>query len=253
MWSIHRFKRALAVITSTTLSVVVLGLVGFGEANAQGWPALQTDAAGAKVLASFKRGPYGSMAKGRMARETLVPGIYALVDPTGKYGPIFTDAKITRMKNGTSAWIDVPSGSQLSSDQVKALRSDMARRLDVGRAIPFTYGSGSEKAILVSAYDCPYCRRLEEKLDSGSFNATVYLFPMALQHNRPGPMAVARDIWCSSQPTSAWKAAILQGQNPAPAPTTCSKDARDTSMLMALFDIKGVPARIGADGRISQM
>lgn len=251
MWGIHRFKRALAV--SITLSVVGLGLAGFGEAYAQDWPTLQIDAAGAKVLASFKRGPYGSMAKGRVARETLVLGIYALVDPTGKYGAIFTDAKITLMKNGTSAWIDVSSGSQLSSDQVKALRSDMVRRLDVGRTIPFTYGSGTDKAILVSAYDCPYCRQLEKKLDSGIFNVTVYLFPMALQHNRPGPMAVARDIWCSSQPSSAWKAAILQRQNPVPAPTTCSKDARDTSMLMALFDIKGVPARIGADGRISQM
>lgn len=240
----------------TWVALVVFALASGVEADqaaAQGWPRLQTDAAGARVLAAFERGPYGKMARGRVVRETPVAGVYALVDPTGKYSPIFTDAKITRIKNGGDAWIDVASGRPLPAAQARALRSDMAKRIAVDRGIAFQYGSGKEHAVLVSAYDCPYCRQLEQKLDKGSFNGVLYLFPMALQHNRPAAMALARDVWCSPDPGPAWKAAILDRKQPARAPASCTKDARDTTMLMALFDIKGVPARINPDGRVSRM
>lgn len=251
MWSFEFVRRVRTLAMSATLLAATAGFSA--QAHAQSWPPMKTDAASAKVLSAFERSPYGKMAKGRVARETLVSGIYALVDPSGKYGPIFIDAKVTRLKNGNSQWIDVASGKQLSTAQARAMRGDMAKRVKVDRAIPFQYGNAKDRVILVSAYDCPYCRQLEQKFDSGSVNATVYLFPLSLQHTRPAPMAVARDIWCSPQAGDAWKATILNQQKPSPSPSGCDKDARDTSMLMTLFDIKGVPVRINPDGRISQM
>ncbi|VFR21941.1 Thiol:disulfide interchange protein DsbC [plant metagenome] len=218
--------------------------------HAQAWPALRASSDESQVLAAFKKGPYGNMAKGRVARQTVVPGIYAIVDPAGKYAPLFTDAKITKMKNGGSGWLDVASGNPLPAAQVQALRRDMASRIDTGRAIPYQYGQGGKGAILVTAYDCPYCRKLEQELDASAVNAKVYVFPTSLQHNQPGPMALARDIWCSADAASAWKAAILRKEAPAKAASSCTKDARDTSWLMTLFDIKGVPARILPDGRV---
>ena len=242
--------RAGAALAAAALSIVAA--FGAPDARAQGWPALQTSPEAAQALAVFKRGPYGQMAKGRVAHATLVKGIYAIADPTGRYGPIFTDARATRMKNGGSAWLDVASGKPLADAQVRSLRRDMAAGLDLSRAIAFRYGSGTERAVLVSAYDCPYCRQLEQTLDGGSFDATVHLFPMSLQHNRPGSMAIARDIWCSADPATAWKAALLRGEAPVRAAPGCDKDARDAGMLLALFDIKAVPARIGPDGTVTQ-
>lgn len=238
------------MLAAVALSVAFTGFSA-ADAQAQAWPELRASAQAADVLAAFKRGPYGQMAKGRVARETLVPGIYAIADPSGKYAPIFTDARIARMKNGSGAWLSVDSGKPLPAAQVQALRREMAAKLDVGRAVTLAYGSGGPEAILVSAYDCPYCRQLEKALDAGKADATVHVFPMSLQYNRPAPMAVARNIWCSTEPGAAWKAAVLEGKAPAPAAADCDKDARDTSMLMALFDIKAVPARIHADGRVS--
>lgn len=246
----QQHTRWAGFIMSAVLATLSLSLTA-PAAHAQSWPALRASADESKVLAAFKNGPYGPMAKGRVARQTVVPGIYAIVDPNNsKYAPLFTDAKITKMKNGNSGWLDVASGNPLPASQVQALRRDMASRIDTGRAIPFQYGQGGKGAILVTAYDCPYCRKLEQELDASSVNAKVYVFPASLQHTQPGPMALARDIWCSEDAASAWKAAILRKEAPAKAASSCMKDARDTSWLMTLFDIKGVPARILPDGRV---
>ncbi|SAI56504.1 thiol:disulfide interchange protein (periplasmic) [Bordetella ansorpii] len=244
----NRVRAALAAV-----AVSIAGFVGYvAEVRAQSWPKVQARAEAVKVLAAFKRGPYGDMARDRVARQTPVSGIYALMDPAGKYGPIFTDEKISRMKNGNGAWLDVASGKPLGTRQVQAMRRDMAARIDTAGAITVRYGNGGKDAILVSAYDCPYCEKLEMALDKSKVNADVHVFPMSLQHNQAGPMGLARDIWCSADPAKAWKTSVLQGIAPEPAPAGCNKDARDTSMLMLLFDLKAVPARIHADGRVSQ-
>lgn len=236
----------------TALAAIVLAATPLAvSAQNVSWPTVAVSPQAKQVLDAFRDGPYGPMAKGRVARETLVSGVYALIDPAGRYAPIYTDVGITRMKNGSSGWLDVASGKPLSDVSVQALRREMAGRIDLKQSIPFTYGQGGKDAILITAYDCPYCRKLEQELDTASVNATVHVFPMSLQHDNPRTMAKARDIWCSPQPARAWKAAILQGDAPAAAKASCSKDARHTSMLMHLFDLKGVPARIQPDGKVT--
>lgn len=227
---------------------------GFGSTHAQseGWPAIQSTDQEKKVLADFRSGPYGPMASGRVARQTVVAGTYALVDPKGKYSAIYTDDKITRMKNGGSPWLDIATGKPLPSTQVRSIRQHMIKRIDTSDAITFTYGTGGNDAVLISAYDCPYCKKMEQALDAGNVNLTLHVFPMALQHNQPAPMNKARDIWCSPDPAKAWKAAVLSGQSPTPASPSCKHDPRQSVELMHLFDIKGVPTRIFADGRIFQ-
>lgn len=243
--------RASAAFAGLLLSATLMGLDAT-PAHAQNWPNIQSSGAATKVLADFKRGPYGKIAAGRVARETLVTDIYALIDPSGKYGPVFVDAKNKYLKNGASPWLEIASGKSLSAAQIRALKQKMAQSLNTNRAIRFTYGAGKTNAIMVSAYDCPYCRKLEQELDAGGVNATVYVFPMALQTTRPGPMGIARNIWCSAQSDAAWKAMTISKQAPGQAAPTCDKDARQTAELMTLFDIKAVPARIYSDGRVAQ-
>lgn len=243
----HRTSVAIAGL------LLSLGLLGFNSAIAdtQNWPTIQSSGAAKKVLDTFKKGPYRKLAADRIARETLVTGTYALIDPSGKYGPIFVDAKNTRLKNGTSPWLNIATGKSLSATQTHAIKQEMAQNLKTDRAIRFTYGSGKGNAIMVSAYDCPYCQRLEKALDASGANATVYVFPMALQTTRSAAMGVARNIWCSAASDTAWKKMLLSRQAPSPAASGCEKDARQTAELMSLFEIKAVPARIHPDGRVT--
>ena len=246
-----RFDRVGLVLAALMLFAAPTGF-SLATAQSKGWPPIQSTEQEKKVLADFRDGPYGPMASGRVARQTLVAGTYALMDPQGKYSAIYTDYKITRMKNGGSPWMDIASGKPLSATQVRSIRQDMIKRIDKSDAIKFTYGTGGNDAVLISAYDCPYCKKMEQALDAGNVNSTLYVLPMALQHNRPAPMAKARDIWCSPDAAKAWKAMILKNQTPAPAPASCKQDPRKSVELMHLFDIKGVPTRIFADGRILQ-
>lgn len=239
--------RIFSVLTGLVLTALLLAT---SPTYAQSWPKIQPSADATKVLDTFKVGPYKKMAAGRVARETLVKGIYVLIDPNGKYAPIFLDAKNTRLKNGSSPWVDIKTGNNLTNAQTLALRQEMASNLNTDAAIRFKYGSGQTPSILVSAYDCPYCRQLEQELDAGKANATVYVFPMALQTNRPGPMGIARNIWCNATPDIAWKGMILSKNAPTQAPASCKNDARQTAELMTLFDIKAVPARIHSNGRV---
>lgn len=246
---IRSWLNRMSIVFSGLL--LATALMNTAPAQAQSWPKIQSSPDATKVLDTFKRGPYQHIASGRIARETLVSGMYALLDPSGKYAPLFVDADNTRLKNGSSPWIDIASGNNLNTAQTLALKQEMAQKLKTNSAIPFQYGSGNTKAIMVSAYDCPYCQQLEKALDAANIDATIYVFPMSLQTNRAGPMDIARNIWCNNQNEAAWKAMTLSKQAPEQALASCDKDARHTTELMSLFDIKAVPARIHPNGRIT--
>ncbi len=207
----------------------------------------------AEVMQAFQHSPYSPMAQGRVAHTTLLQGMYALVDPTGRTHPIYIDEHVKIMKNGSQPWYDVASGQPLPAGRQLEIRKHMVEHIALSEAIAFQYGTGAKREIVVSAYDCPFCRNVERTLDQKQPDMTVYVFPSTLDHTNAQRMEEAYAIRCSDDPKQAWKAAVLKGVKPASSHADCTKDPSDIETFEYLFGIRSYPSRIEDDGSVSIM
>jgi thiol:disulfide interchange protein DsbC len=229
---------------SATLFVCFIFIVPYVRADA--------DSIAKAILASPVLNPrfgYWSVA------ATIVPGIYALQPPSGRFAPAFMEEDLKRV--GTlRGWQAVTADglTMLDKDAQREIRRGLLKRLDWSQGIRTVYGNGTRKVIFFSAFDCPNCRRFEERLqrEGKALDATVYLFPQALAANDPRAAAIVHDVWCARDPHSSWLSMILRRQRPAPARGGCRRSNTQSTELSDMLGVQGVPALVTEDGRVLQ-
>jgi len=209
-----------------------------------------------EVTAKIKASPVGPVIGTWAVKDTLVQGVYSLQHPSGQFEPYFTDEAVTMLKTN-QGWQRLQGGllPPMNAAERQKVQAALFQWLKLDEAVVFRYGDGSRKVVLISAYDCPSCRAMERDMEqrAKSLNATIYLFPMALNYRDVRAMDIATALWCRPDAASAWRSVMLGGAA-APRPTTRSncglRTAEYTRSLAAMLGSYGVPALFFEDGRV---
>jgi protein disulfide-isomerase len=207
-------------------------------------PAWKHDVAAAR--ATFERDTGLPLRPGFRIEATVFPRYYALrSDAPGRPSAYFRDDMKWTANVRSPGWStsDKAEGSaegqaRWHRELVRALPLD--RLVKVKRRTPYV-------AVIWSAPDCPFCRRLERSLEEAG--ASVYLVPVGLSEDGFRRSAQA---YCATDPAAAWRAAMGEGPVAAggPAREGC-RYPRDTMVDIGFFVGRGrlaTPIVVFADG-----
>ncbi|MDR0274840.1 MAG: thioredoxin fold domain-containing protein [Burkholderiaceae bacterium] len=197
---------------------------------------------------------------------TLVKGMYAISDQNGKFVTFINEAGTLY---GAGSGFDGTFPSQpgfrpLTVHERDALRREIADSIDKSKLITARYGDGQkEKFFVFSAIDCPYCKRLEDRMrDAKAVSMTHYYIPSSLRGNKTQEgrqqwQKVAA-IWCAADPERAWHAYWSGTAVPPPAGTCPFADPEMAESAQAYLwymlksagvTLTGTPAYLQMDGR----
>jgi thiol:disulfide interchange protein DsbC len=146
-----------------------------------------------------------------------VPGLYQVIAGDQV---VYTDASGDHMIVGRM--MDTKTRLDMSAQALDAFYTIDFKSLPFGEAIKIVKGTGEHKVALFADPDCPFCRQLEQSMQSVT-NVTVYLFLFPLEQVHPHAMADATAIWCSPDRASAWTNWMLD-RTPIPAGGSCAND-----------------------------
>jgi thiol:disulfide interchange protein DsbC len=141
---------------------------------------------------------------------------------------------------------------------VKANRNLTEARLEQINAIPFgslpldwafkrVKGTGARRIAIFEDPDCPYCKTLEQTLESID-NVTVYVFLYPIDQIHPDAAAKSKAVWCAKDRVKAWDDAMRTGTVPASA-ADCDNPIAEIAAFAKRHRIIGTPTTILADGR----
>lgn len=222
-------------------SAVVMATASGAPEDAPAW---RHDVAAAR--ATFERDTGLALRPGFRIEPTVFPRYYALrPDAPGRPSAYFRDDMKWTANVRSPGWStsDRDEGSaeglvRWQREQVQAL--PLERLVKVKRRTPFV-------AVIWSAPDCPFCRKLERSLDEAG--ASVYLVPVGLSADG---FRRSAQVYCSADPAGAWRAAMGEGPAAGGGPTRegCSYP-RDTMVDIGFFLGRGrlaTPIVVFADG-----
>lgn len=154
---------------------------------------------------------------------------------------LYTDAQVDYVLQGSL--IDAKARRDLTAERLEALQQVAFASLPLDRAIRQVKGTGERKVAVFEDPNCGYCKQLHRTLEDVD-NITVYtfLFPILT----PDSVSRSRNIWCAADPAKAWKAWMLDGEQPAAA--DCPTPIQDNLALGRKLNIQGTPAMFFADG-----
>jgi thiol:disulfide interchange protein DsbC len=144
-----------------------------------------------------------------------VPGLYQVIAGDQV---VYTDASGDHMIVGRM--MDTKTRQDMSAQALDAFYTIDFKSLPFGEAIKIVKGNGEHKMALFADPDCPYCRQLEQSMQSVT-NVTVYLFLFPLEQVHPHAMSDATAIWCSPDRASAWTNWMVN-RTPIPTGGSCA-------------------------------
>lgn len=107
-------------------------------------------------------------------------------------------------------------------------------------------GAGPLRMLLLSAFDCPYSKKLEAALAAAGTRYAIVPSTIGTA-NKP----FLPDIWCSPDRSTAWRRAISTGVRPPRAAGGCRYDRRYFETLSGMFG-GSKPTALFADGTIAR-
>ncbi len=200
----------------------------------------------AAARATFEGATGRPLRPGFRIEPTVFPHYYALrSEAHGRTGTYFRDDMQWTANVRSAGWsrtgpAEADALARWQREQAAAL--PLERLIRVQRRTPFV-------AVVWSAPDCPYCRRLEAWLEAEG--VSVYVVPVGLGDD--GFRQAAR-AWCATDPAAAWRAALrVAGSRPdgeVPERKGCVYP-RDTMVDIGFFVGQGrlaTPIVVFADG-----
>ena len=190
----------------------------------------------ATLQKSFPQSPIQAISKSPVTGlvEAVVGGRVFYLTEDGRYllgGPLF-DVKADR--NLTEARLE----------QVNAIPFDS---LTLDWAIKRVKGNGARRIAIFEDPDCPYCRVLEQTLESID-NLTVYVFLFPIDQLHPEAAAKSLAVWCAPDRAKAWDEVMRTGTVPAGSPQ-CANPMGNIADFAKRHRINSTPTTILADGR----
>lgn len=157
----------------------------------------------------------------------------------------------------------IVAGSLLSSKEDKNLSAERMMQiqsqeqgfdsLPLDVAIKKVYGKGTQKIVVFSDPDCPFCKKLEHDFakNADKLDMTVYTLMLPIEELHPGALQHARQILCSEDPNKAWYDWILDNNQPNDKQETCEKanSILEKSGEAAMkFQVQGTPTIVFENG-----
>lgn len=179
---------------------------------------------------------------------TPFPGLYQIDRPIA-YSPRETaPILVTRggeysFNNGKLGAQRGDNGAALSASEWGALILRWRGDIRYGDLIQ-QGGTGPLRMLLLSAYDCPYSRKLEAALGAAGTRYAIIPSTIGTANKRYLP-----DIWCSPDRSAAWKQATATGNLPSRAKSGCRYDSRYFATLSGMFG-GSKPTALFADGTV---
>lgn len=179
---------------------------------------------------------------------TPFPGLYEIERPI-PYSPRETaPILVTRggeysFNNGKLGAQRGDNGAALSASEWGALILRWRSDIRYGDLIQ-QGGTGPLRMLLLSAYDCPYSKKLETALGATGTRYAIIPSTIGTANKRYLP-----DIWCSPDRSASWKKAIAIGALPPRAQSGCRYDGRYFATLGGMFG-GSKPTALFADGTV---
>lgn len=117
------------------------------------------------------------------------------------------------------------------------------KKLPLNDAIKTVRGNGKRQLAIFSDPNCPYCKSLEKNLTQLS-DVTIYTFIYPIKNQSIIP---SKQVWCSSNPTYAWKNLIQHAISPSAA-ANCETPIERNLALGKKLGLHGTPAIIFSNG-----
>lgn len=172
-----------------------------------------------------------------------VPGLFQVIAGDQV---VYTDASGDHMIVGRM--MNTQTRQDMSAQALNAFYTIDFKSLPFGEAIRIVKGDGEHKIALFADPDCPFCRQLEQSMQSVT-NVTVYLFLLPLEQLHPHAMADATAIWCSPDRASAWTHWMLN-RTPIPPGGSCANSPiANISALADSLHVHATPTLFLENGR----
>lgn len=197
--------------------------------------------------------------------NTLVRGLYRCDGPTG-YGHTYINeaASLVMPTNSRDItdFIETGAGAKpVPEAERRALVADMIRNLRFEELIHIKQGNGTAKVLLLSAFDCPFCVRLERTMAApGSrIDADVYILPSTLDSSKNANVSTVRNIWCARDNAAVWRNTLTKATGgyfdlPLGSCDLSNQDTKDVETLLAVlgpdFKRRAYPRMVLGNGQI---
>ena len=142
--------------------------------------------------------------------------------------------------------IDIKANENLTQAHLDRINAIPFDSLPLDRAIKRVKGDGSRRIAIFEDPDCPYCKKLEQEMQSVD-NLTAYIFLYPIEQLHPGASGKSKAIWCARDRIKAWDDAIRTGAAPA-GPADCDNPIENNLAYGREHGINGTPTAILANG-----
>lgn len=159
---------------------------------------------------------------------------------------IYTDAKVTYVFVGNV--IDARTLTNLTEERVRDLTAVAFNELPLDQSIKVVRGKGTRKLVVFSDADCPFCKRLENELQTMD-DITVYVLLYPIDELHPDAARKSKMVWCSSDRTKAWLDLMLKNVVPSASPD-CETPLPKLKDLARKHRVVATPTLVFADGRV---
>ena len=185
---------------------------------------------------TFPQSPIQSLSKTPVpgVLEAAIEGRILYVTEDGRYilgGPL----------------LDIKTNQNLTEARLEQINAIPFDSLPLDWAIKRVKGTGARRIAIFEDPDCPYCKTLEQTLESID-NLTVYVFLYPLEQIHPDAAAKSKAVWCAKDRVKAWDDAMRTGTVPAGA-ANCDNPIAKIIDFAKRHRITGTPTTILANGR----
>ena len=185
---------------------------------------------------TFPQSPIQSLSKTPVpgVLEAAIEGRILYVTEDGRYilgGPL----------------LDIKTNQNLTEARLEQINAIPFDSLPLDWAIKRVKGTGARRIAIFEDPDCPYCKTLEQTLESID-NLTVYVFLYPLEQIHPDAAAKSKAVWCAKDQVKAWDDAMRTGTVPAGA-ANCDNPIAKIIDFAKRHRITGTPTTILANGR----
>ena len=145
-------------------------------------------------------------------------------------------------------------GKLFGKNDLAKERADQFARMNKEPLITVKYGDGRKKLLIISAPECPTCKKLESELSQNEsvLNATIYYVPVRLNGSAD---PVLSNFWCASgDKGNVWLNWWKTGALPTQVTPNCQYSYKDSYALWKFFGQKedgrltGTPTVVQEDG-----
>lgn len=197
--------------------------------------------------------------------NTLVRGLYRCDGPAG-YGHAYVNeaASLVMPTNSRDItdFIETGAGAKpVPEPERRALIADMIRNIRYEELIHIKQGNGGGKVLLLSAFDCPYCIKLERTMATPAhrIEADVYILPSTLDASKNANVSTVRNVWCARDNAAVWRQTLTKATGgyfdlPHGSCDLSNQDTKDIETLLAVlgpdFKRRAYPRMILGNGQI---